>query len=1068
MFPASNGVSYATAGLSLTTSTYISAITVTSPTATTITVRDKIVATTASFAVNIGTMRRSKTALPGRVSVVPAAQVVLATPGSSQIRLNLITAGQVVPAARLFLQGKKYNVSSVALCGDYPGSTHYCVTLTTNYTGVAVAAASTSATGVATSLPLVYAFPANVTVYTSVSPVGSLAVGDMVWVGEEEMTVNAVAAQSFSVSGGTVRYGYEGATAFHSGRGYERAIVFKATNPSALKVSLRTVRVTVEDNWRGTNVQVHTHRQDGVPVGTLQLGALSEVQTVFFRAVSPAASIAAATSGATFQLMLGPDTVGNFTYGASAAVWQTKLNTLLNVDSIQVSRTGDGVSASSFYGYAYTVTFWGQYGLEGVPQMTSSVTNLTNPGGLINVYHNTIRDAEYLADASARYIALNGNTAHTLRVKAINRMGISPPSPVVTVNTELYGGLPDRPQAVVLGQYLNESTLSLSFQGPQHDGGLPVTSYLVEADSTMNFDPTTYTYQSTLLSNVPEVQQITTSYRAGDNVKLRGGTFSLLFGGRTSPQLSFDISAYDMELVMNRLVDASYVAVPPVTVTRSAYNRGYRWTVTFFGRPGNMGLIQVDYSMLTGDKPQMSVVELVQGKADIMPGGYTYEVQTVRVGSLAPLPTAVVGGQTRPTDTFVLNMEGYDTPAIRVDETARAFMQKLASLPTIYTVKVTRELLSAPNYLYAWTITFAHMRHEVVQGAGDLPPFTVTSATFSPTLLASVNVFELIKGTHPLQYALTGLVPGVKYNARVTAYNSRGYSLTSSVASATVLGQPPRLGLVMANVASGTALNVTWAFAPPSGSSSGSTSVNGQVGPATSLPVSALGTLPTSNAVATNINYQVDGYLVEYYTSNPVYEVQVITTSSGPSLSAIQRITVDSDANNLAGYFKVEFQGATTANIRYDANPEGEDSLAQALVRLPTMGAVAVTRADSRRAVPSLLVNGTAGATFVTVTHGGAAAVKPLNTGDVIWIGTTAVPLTITAITTTAATGVIQISFAPSTLSFVASFTAAQVFKWSYGYTWDVTFLTQIGPQPSFVVTTSDNWAGTNPVLKVT
>ena len=556
--------------------------------------------------------------------------------------------------------------------------------------------------------------------------------------------------------------------------------------------------------------------------------------------------------------MLGPDSVGNFTYGASAAQWQTKLNTLLNVDSIQVTRSGDGVSASSFYGYAYTVTFWGQYGLEGVPQMTSSVTNLTNPGGLINVYHNTIRDAEYLADASARYIALNGNTAHTLRVKAINRMGISPPSPVVTVNTELYGGLPDRPQAVVLGQYLNASTLSLSFQGPQHDGGLPVTSYLVEADSTMNFDPTTYTYQSTLLSNVPEVQQITISFRAGDNVKLRGGTFSLLFGGRTSPQLNYDISAYDMELVMNRLVDASYVSVPPVTVTRSAYNRGYRWTVTFFGKPGNMGMIQVDYSMLTGDKPQMRVVEVVQGKGDIVPGGYTYEVQTVRVSSLAPLPTTFVGGKAVPTDSFVLNMEGYDTPSIRVDETARSFMQKLAALPTIFTVKVTRELLSAPSRLYAWTITFAHMRQEVVQGAGDLPPFTVTSATFSSSLLASVNVFELVKGTHPLQFALTGLVPGVSYNTRVTAYNARGYSLTSSVATAVALGQPPRLGLVMANVASGTSLNVTWAFAPPSPSTtSSSTSSSGQVGPATSLPASALGQLPASNAVATNTNYQV-------------------------------------------------------------------------------------------------------------------------------------------------------------------------------------------------------------------
>lgn len=237
VLPASNtGVSYATAGLPLTTPTYISAITVTSATTTTITVRDKIVATTASFTVNIGTMRRSKVALAGRVSIVPAAQVVLATPGSSQIRLSLITASQVVPKAKLFLQGKAYNVSSAALCGD--STTNYCVTLSTNYTGVAVAAASTSVVGAtATYLPAVYAFPSNVTVYTSVSPVGSLTVGDLVWVGEEELTVIAVATQSFSVSGKAARYGYEGATAFRSGKGYERAILFKATNPTALKVN---------------------------------------------------------------------------------------------------------------------------------------------------------------------------------------------------------------------------------------------------------------------------------------------------------------------------------------------------------------------------------------------------------------------------------------------------------------------------------------------------------------------------------------------------------------------------------------------------------------------------------------------------------------------------------------------------------------------------------------------------------------------------------------------------------------------------------------------------------------
>jgi len=295
----------------------------------------------------------------------------------------------------------------------------------------------------------------------------------------------------------------------------------------------------------------------------------------------------------------------------------------------------------------------------------------------------------------------------------------------------------------------------------------------------------------------------------------------------------------------------------------------------------------------------------------------------------------------------------------------------------------------------------------------------------------------------------------------VTAYNARGYSLTSAVSSALVLGQPSRLGLVLATVASGTALNVSWAALPAAAAAQAALTPRG-VGPLQSLPASAIpaGQLSAPGDAA---NALVDGYLVEYYTANPVYEVQVITASSGPSLPEVQRVTVDSDANNLAGYFRLEFNGAQTGNIRYDANPEGEDSLAQALVRLPTMGAVAVTRTDSRRAVPALRVNGTSGASFVTVTKGSAVSLNP---GDVVWIGATAFPLTVSAVTTTAS-GATQISFSPSTLTFLASFSSAPVYKWSYGYTWDITFVTAVGPQPLIVATTADNWAGTNPVLKV-
>jgi hypothetical protein len=190
--------------------------------------------------------------------------------------------------------------------------------------------------------------------------------------------------------------------------------------------------------------------------------------------------------------------------------------------------------------------------------------------------------------------------------------------------------------------------------------------------------------------------------------------------------------------------------------------------------------------MITGDEPIIEILEITKGGADIVPDAYTYEVQTVRLASLASLQGS--GG------TFILNMEGYNTPPINFDESAQTFMQKLESLPVIHTVKVTRELVNAINSLYAWTVTFTNMKHEVVQGAGNIPPFTLVSTTFSDSLVAEVMVFEVIKGTHPFQYTLTNLLPSTEYNVRIIAYNDRGFSLHSAVASALALGQPPRLG----------------------------------------------------------------------------------------------------------------------------------------------------------------------------------------------------------------------------------------------------------------------------------
>jgi hypothetical protein len=90
---------------------------------------------------------------------------------------------------------------------------------------------------------------------------------------------------------------------------------------------------------------------------------------------------------------------------------------------------------------------------------------------------------------------------------------------------------------------------------------------------------------------------------------------------------------------------------------------------------------------------------------------------------------------------FKLNMEGYDTEAIAHNESAISFKQKLESLHTIYTVNVHRETVSERYQLFAWRVTFTHMKNERIQGAGNLPPMTVSYLDMTPLSSASVRVF---------------------------------------------------------------------------------------------------------------------------------------------------------------------------------------------------------------------------------------------------------------------------------------------------------------------------------------
>ena len=102
------------------------------------------------------------------------------------------------------------------------------------------------------------------------------------------------------------------------------------------------------------------------------------------------------------------------------------------IDRVSVERNGDPTSSHYKYGYSYTVTFWGRYGTEGIPQLvvgsivSTSWTGASKAAISWSTHVETFRQAEYLGDFSSRHMA-NENDDVQVRMKAINSKGISSP-----------------------------------------------------------------------------------------------------------------------------------------------------------------------------------------------------------------------------------------------------------------------------------------------------------------------------------------------------------------------------------------------------------------------------------------------------------------------------------------------------------------------------------------------------------------------------------------------------------------------------------------------------------------
>lgn len=959
----------------------------------------------------VGTAAVSRSALPGRARMVSDVRVLYSYPNveASVRKLELSEGGVGILGIGLnstvIVAGETYQVT------DYENDN---VELSRDFVGPTVVGGDIELKVFGTSM--VVAFTRDVS--------DKAGVGDVLWIEnangdvdelkvEEEFSHNS----SYLLSG-LFSSDYNGMTAYTLGNGRTWILAFKHTD-----VDLDAFQVEPQQNWRGLGGSIDVQRPRGIAPLTATLGSPSEVQTVALRSNQSWWGAENIELNATWSLLLWPEdgATAQLPWGATAAEVVSALEALSAVSRVDVDRLGDGESAEWFYGYIYTLSFWGVHASSGLPQVTvdSSLAGVT-------AYVDTVRQGVAVASQTPTLVALKEGVPYSIRASAFGAEGYGPASDIAVAETPSVGMLPGPPTAVTLGSCKYSSTsLGVKWRPPLKDGGQSVDAYRIEWDRSQPISESSAAYGTDYLQVTHEVQEILVNFRSGDSVATRGGTFSVSWGGHSTADLPWDSSAATVETAILAISGVQELAVNPIGVTRVPYRNGFRWTVTFMAWRGNLAMLRGDGTLLVGDDPSLTFREKVAGRADIYPGDYTNEVQAVTVTSLS----AVSG-------TFTLAFEGKEVAAVSYDESAESFKEKLEAIDTIFCVDVKRFTVDEGLNLHSWYVTLAWLNGEVVPGAGNLGLFTVASTSNLDGNGADVGVFELVAGTNPMEYTLPDLLPGVQYFGRVAAHNSRGFGDFSPHASGVPQGQPGLPLDATLAIGSGSSISTTWSR-------------------------------PSSDGGAA-----LSGYMVEWYTTaDPGQsEVQMVTTSAKKGVSEVQTVSITADENNLGGYYTVSFDGQTTGNIAWDAPATGTDSVKEKLERLPGVGDVGITQDYSRVAVAGLRVDVLVGADSATA--GTSSTLLPSQSGlvqdDIVFLaGYRARVRGFSSDGSTLLFG--SMDDYTEADSFDEDFGAEGVIveKWAYGYEYAVTFSSYNGDAPLMEASASDGWAGTNPTIDI-
>ena len=569
---------------------------------------------------------------------------------------------------------------------------------------------------------------------------------------------------------------------------------------------------------------------------------------------------------------------------------------------------------------------------------TNSTFDSSNNNSPIGSYSFPSPKTEVGCDPCMYQVAgLTKGQEYFVRVYAYNSLGYSIHPGLPMPRSLAPQTAPDPPNFVNISSK-SDTAIQVTFPSVTDDGGAKVTKYKIEWN-TMGYAAGMQSMNQemdALLYSTKNVQSISLSGESDDI----DGTFRIAFGGHYTDEIPVSSTAHDMKVALESLP-----TIGSTVVSQRHMPNGSIWAVTFLTNLGDgskFGPIDsLTVSTDPDDSAEMFVTDTMESSGSLLLGTGARIIVTEEVSAFKGFEQQLITTQCTTSGGimsgyFAISVDGVRTSDIPHDASALDLKHELENISSIGEVKVTRSMSSDGINSFHWSIMFVEKLgnvpllnvhdHLSCSDGSATPLIYITEATqgilprmngpLAGETEIDVESLDRMDSTGDFVYVVNDLMRGMPYHVRVSAWNGAGDSYGraqySTPAILTPMDKPDPPSSVEMIAIDNSSIQISWNAALNKGGSHMITKYKAEV--AEVVPGS-------ETKLSDDSSLFYESFDVDYTPE-------------------VQAIILESSADDMGGFFVVNFMGESTPNIYTDAEA---DDIKEALEGISTIDSVVVS-----------------------------------------------------------------------------------------------------------------------------